>query len=73
MVCPKCGYNNPDNAAQCSNCYYKFRFGHAYNDPKYMTFISVGNAKNSKSVRYIFISIFLLVFILIIASWFNAI
>ncbi len=69
MICPKCGYDNPDNAGQCSNCYYKFKFGHAYNDPQNMTLISLSNSKKSKIVRFIFFSILILVFILIVVSW----
>ncbi len=37
MICPSCGTDNWANAAQCSNCHFKFRFGHAYNDPANMT------------------------------------
>jgi len=69
MLCPKCGQENPDNAGQCSNCFYKFRFGNAFNDPKNMTFVTPGKSKESKIARYIFFSILLFLFILIIVSW----
>lgn len=73
MLCPKCGYDNPDNASQCSKCNYKFRFGHAYKDPQNMTFISSSNSKKPKIVRYVFFSMFLLILILIVVSWLKSI
>ncbi len=36
MLCPACGTDNPDDSKICSNCRYRFQFGHAYNDPKQM-------------------------------------
>ena len=33
MICPSCGAQNPDDAPMCSECRYRFRFGHAFNDP----------------------------------------
>ncbi len=39
MICPKCRSENSDTAAECSVCLYKFRFGHAYNDPAHMMHI----------------------------------
>jgi uncharacterized membrane protein YvbJ len=70
MLCPSCGTDNPDDSPQCSNCGYKFRFGYAYNDPGRMTFINLfkSNTKKSKVIRYLFISIVLIIFVLIILS-----
>ena len=69
MLCPRCGHKNADNAGRCSNCKYNFRLGHAYNDPRNMTFVSLGNSKKTKFIRYIFFSVFFVIFILIIAAW----
>ena len=66
MICPKCGYANPDNAAQCAHCYYKFRFGHAYNDPAAASFPSLGSSKKMRLVRLIFFLFFILLFIFMI-------
>ena len=33
MICPKCGKVNDDNSPECSQCFYKFRFGYGYHDP----------------------------------------
>jgi len=76
MVCPACGTNNSDDSGLCAVCGYKFRLGHAYNDPKRMTFVNwLSKTKTSKSriTRCLFASIFLIIFVLIILSWIKSI
>ncbi len=64
MVCSRCGADNVDSSAQCSQCYYKFRFGHAHGDPSqamYFTTTSENHAdsKPSKLWRFIFFAVIL--------------
>ena len=75
MLCPSCGMKNSDQAAQCTACGYKFRFGHAFNDPAQMKFINVSKSdpKKSKSLRIFFVAFCFLIFILIIFSWIKSI
>jgi len=70
MVCPKCGHQNPDSAAICTNCYYKFNFGHAHGDPgKAFYFISLPAKKKWVSVALIIIFIlFIVMFVLSVLS-----
>ncbi len=68
MICPKCGHENPDDAGQCLNCCYKFRFGYAYKDPQNMMFFASTGSKKNKFSRYLFVALFLLIFVLIILS-----
>ncbi|MBN2415535.1 zinc ribbon domain-containing protein [bacterium] len=70
MICPSCGENNSDNAALCTYCGYKFRFGHAFNDPANMTFLKSGSAGKSRAGRIVFF-LFLLVMVVtvIVASF----
>jgi hypothetical protein len=49
MLCPHCGANNGDDAPSCVQCGYKFRFGHAYNDPQKGTLI--GGSKSDSTRR----------------------
>ena len=71
MICPSCSTNNPDDSAACVNCGYKFRFGHAYNDPKGMQFLDLrkSSMKKSRAMALAFASIGLLVLILVIFHW----
>ena len=73
MICPSCGYNNSEDAEQCAQCNYKFRFGHAHGDPANMTFISSGESKKAKMARYVFAAFFIFIFIVMIISWFLSI
>lgn len=59
MICPACGKNNADEAALCTGCGYKFRFGHAFNDPARMTFIQPGSSGKAKTGRIVFFSLLL--------------
>jgi hypothetical protein len=71
MICPSCGVENQDSASQCVNCHHKFRFGHAYNDPKNMTlpnFLKSGSAK-TKAVRLAVVAMLFVVFALMILWW----
>ncbi len=73
MLCPSCGNYNSDNSGQCSNCGYKFHFGQSYNDPKKIKFVKWSSKISKlKIARYLFVSIFLIIFVLIILSWFEA-
>jgi hypothetical protein len=67
MLCPSCGSENPDDAAICAKCNYKFRFGHAYNDPGKGTFINLSG--KSRVLRYSFFAFVVLVLALVILSW----
>lgn len=75
MICPSCGTHNPEDSGHCSHCGYKFRFGHAYNDPRYMRIINFlkPNSKISKGIGYLFVSLLVIIFILVILSWLNSI
>ncbi len=69
MICPKCGEENPETAGECSNCFYKFRFGHAYNDPAHLSFpieIKSSENKRTKIMKYIFLLFIALVILLAI-------
>jgi len=70
MICPKCGHDNVEEAGLCINCNYRFEVGHAFNDASKMTLIPINNSKKSKILRYSFFAIFLVVFIIMILSWF---
>lgn|GEM_PF-971300 len=65
MVCPRCGADNVETAAQCSQCHYKFRFGHAHGDPSqamYFTTAPEGkvDTKPNKPWRFVIIAMFVL-------------
>jgi len=70
MVCPKCGQQNPDSAAICTNCYYKFKFGHAHGDPgKIFYFPSSSSKKKWASIVLIIVFvIFIVMFLLSLIS-----
>jgi uncharacterized membrane protein YvbJ len=51
MICPSCGAENPDDAGQCSSCQYRFRFGHAYNDPARMSLLRWPRATDSTALK----------------------
>ncbi|MBN2105679.1 hypothetical protein JW835_16700 [bacterium] len=73
MICPKCGYQNSDDAGQCSHCNYKFQFGHNFNDPGHMMFISPGQSKKSKIAVMVFFSVMIVLLLLMIVSWLKSI
>ena len=75
MLCPNCAAENPEDAGQCMKCGYKFRFGYAFNDPKRMTFLNLANNRGEKykTAGYAFIILFLLIFILVIYTWFKSV
>jgi len=70
MICPKCGHENPDSTAMCTNCYYKFRFGHAHGDPgKTFYFVSSPSRKKWASIVLIIVFvIFIVMFMLSVLS-----
>lgn len=74
MICPKCGTENPGDAAACSECGYKFRFGHAFDDPNKMTFLGFSGSRSKliRSAGYVFVVLLVIFFILIIFSWFQS-
>ncbi|MBN1893919.1 hypothetical protein JW906_05470 [bacterium] len=49
MLCPSCGFENPDRAGMCSRCGYKFRLGYAFNDPFMMRFFNFSKWTGGKS------------------------
>ena len=67
MICPKCGHENPDSAAMCTNCYYKFRFGHAHGDPA-RTFYFTASSRKKKWIFIAMIIIFLIIIVMFIFS-----
>jgi uncharacterized membrane protein YvbJ len=71
MICPSCGTDNPEDAGQCSDCGYKFRFGHAFNDPRNMMFPRFRRfaTGRSKMIGVAVASILLLAFGLLILLW----
>jgi uncharacterized membrane protein YvbJ len=75
MLCPACGTENPDDAKICSNCNYRFQFGYAYNDAQkmYIPNLSKSDTKKSKVLKYTLVSLFIVIFALIILSWLKAI
>lgn len=73
MICPKCGHENPDSAALCANCFYKFNFGHAHGDPA-KTFYFASSAPKKKWITIasiVLFMIFIAIFILAIISSLN--
>jgi uncharacterized membrane protein YvbJ len=71
MICPNCGAENPDGAAQCSVCNHKFRFGHAFNDPESMSFLPPARTVKAKILRYVFFALLVAVFVLLLVTWFR--
>lgn len=67
MICPKCGMENPDSAAMCTNCYYKFKFGHAHGDPK-KTFYFAASSPKKKWISIAFIIIFVIFIVMFVLS-----
>jgi uncharacterized membrane protein YvbJ len=77
MICPHCGKENPDSVPLCSNCHYKFRFGHAHGDPKNMMYLFSKPSEKSKKFNFVsvvfygIILLFITIFILSIYSSFR--
>jgi len=67
MICPKCGHQNPDSAAMCTKCYYKFNFGHAHGDPAKIFYFASSQAKK-KWVSVALIIIFILFILMFLFS-----
>jgi uncharacterized membrane protein YvbJ len=67
MICPKCGQQNPDSAAMCTNCYYKFNFGHAHGDPG-RTFYFGSSSPKKKWVSIALIIVFVFFIVMFILS-----
>jgi uncharacterized membrane protein YvbJ len=60
MICPSCGAQNPDDAALCGACQYRFRFGHAFNDPAHPKMPELrrsAKSKKSRVTRYLILTI----------------
>jgi hypothetical protein len=70
MLCPSCGVENPDDAAMCAKCGYKFRFGHAYNDPGKSTFLNLSG--KPRALKYTFIAFIVIALACAIFSWIKA-
>ena len=77
MICPHCGQQNPDSASLCSNCHYKFRFGHAHGDPRKMMYFFSKPSEKSKKLNFVsvvfygIILLFIAIFVLFIYSSFR--
>jgi hypothetical protein len=71
VICPNCGAQNPDDAPICSECRYRFRFGHAFNDPSQMVMPDfTGSQKRGPFPRAVrFLVLFLLIVIIALVIW----